>query len=98
MRDNTDEAAQAADNAWSERMKVEIFGGNGCSYCQRAVALCISQGLPYVYKNIDDDEEYFDQLVGRIKTWKTVPQIFIGAEHIGGFDELSKRYPTDTNN
>ena len=101
-RDNTDEAAQAADDAWSERglepdieyeepdipTHVEIFGGNGCNYCTKAKALCEERNIPFTYKNIDEDEEAFDQLVGRIKTWKTIPQIFIGNQRIGGYDEL----------
>ena len=91
-QDNTDAAAQAADDAASENFRVEIYGANGCIYCQRAINLCINKGLRYVYRNIDENEDYFDQLVGRIKTWKKVPQIFIGAEHVGGYTELAQRY------
>lgn len=99
-RDNTDAAAQAADDAWSDRFldqeepdiptHVEIFAGNGCSYCTKAKHLCKERNIPFTYKNIDEDEESFNQLVGRIKSWKTVPQIFIGAKHIGGYDDLVK--------
>lgn len=103
-RDNTDEAGNAADDHWTEfgddpaydpvedqmPTHIEIFGANGCSYCTKAVALCKQRQMPYKYLNIDEDEEAFDQLVGRIKSWKTVPQIFIGARHIGGFDDLQK--------
>lgn len=71
-------------------MRVEIFGANGCNYCTKAVELCEQRQRPYKYLNIDEDIEAFDQLVGRIKSWKTVPQIFIGARHIGGFDDLQK--------
>lgn len=103
IRDNTDEAAQAADDAWSERglepeyepepdipTHVEIFAGTGCSYCTKAKELCEQRNIPFTYKNMDDDEEAFFQLVGRIKKWETVPQIFIGSQHIGGYDDLVK--------
>lgn len=108
-RDNTDAAAQEADDHWSEygnmtrseahayeeecrraEVNVEIFGTNTCPYCVKAKELCKSLGYSFTYKNIDEDNEAFDQLVGRIKSWKTVPQIFIGAKHIGGYDDLQK--------
>lgn len=96
--DNTNAAAQAADDAWSERgletqpelPVIEIFAGTGCKYCVKAKELCEQQGLKYRYVNIDDDFEAFDQLVGRIKQWQTVPQIFAGNKHIGGCDDFEK--------
>lgn len=96
IRDNTDEAAQAADDYVSEHGTqstpiVEIFGANGCNYCVRAQELCERMGLKSIYKNVDEDEDAFFQLHGRIGSWKTVPQIFWGAEHVGGYDDLAKR-------
>lgn len=98
MKDNTDEAAQAADNHYSEygdgpvpsrdRPPIEIFGSAGCDYCVKAKDLCERNYLRYTYKDVDEDEEAFYQLHGRIGSWKTVPQIFCGAEHIGGYDDL----------
>lgn len=109
MKDNTDAAAQAADDHWSEHgdqtpqqvwsrsrdqlrsnHMVEIFGSNTCTFCTKAKELCNKHFYEYTYYNIDEDEEKFDQLVGRIKSWKTVPQIFIGAIHLGGYDDLLK--------
>jgi glutaredoxin len=101
-RDNTDEAAQAADYHWSEFgdgpeyvpdeevLIIEIFGGNGCRYCAKAILLCQEKSIEYRYYNVDESSERFDQLVGRIGSWKTVPQIFVGAKHVGGFDALKK--------
>jgi glutaredoxin len=99
-RDNTDAAAQAADDSWSDRYineeepelptHIEIFGGNGCTYCAKAILLCNERKIPFRYYNIDDSEERFDQLIGRIGSWKTVPQIFLGPKHIGGYDDLAK--------
>jgi glutaredoxin len=112
-RDNNDEAAQAADDRWSEfgsqgnyddrdyttkavtDSVVEIFGSNTCTYCAKAKQLCSEKVLPYRYMNIDEDEDAFNQLIGRIKTWKTVPQIFIGPIHIGGYDDLVKYLGAD---
>ena len=75
-------------------MKFEIFGGEGCPYCVKAVKLVVEKGVDYTYKDINKDEEAFDQLVGRIKKWKTIPQIFYGTQHIGGYDDLVKFFMT----
>lgn len=75
-------------------MKFEIFGGEGCPYCVKAVKLVVEKGVVYTYKDINKDEEAFDQLVGRISKWKTIPQIFYGSQHIGGYDDLVKFFET----
>lgn len=98
--DNTDAAAQAADDSWSERgldieldrepvatTVYEIFGSKDCNYCVKAQQFFGQNGIDYKYYDLEDDD-YFDQLVGRIKTWKTVPQIFYGPNHIGSYDDL----------
>ncbi len=69
----------------------EIFGTSTCPYCEKAKELLDKHNIPHVFKNIDEDEESFDQLAGRIKHWKTVPQIFLGPEHVGGYDCLFNR-------
>jgi len=94
--DNTDAAAQEADDYVSEHgtgpdLKVEIFGTNTCKYCQKAKELCDKYGLTYSYYNIDEDFASFDHLVSRIGKWNTVPQIFMGAKHVGGYDDLLKK-------
>lgn len=91
--DNTDAAAQEADDRITEEgtqviTPFEIFGTSTCEYCEKAKELLTAQGQKFVFKNIDEDEEAFDQLVGRIKSWKTVPQIFYGPTYIGGYKEL----------
>jgi glutaredoxin 3 len=53
----------------------------------RAKALLERKAVPYVEISIEDAEmraEMIEQSGGR----RTVPQIFIGSRHIGGFDEL----------
>ena len=69
-------------------LTAEVFGTNTCPYCTKAKELLDQHGIPHVFKNLDEDDDFFDQLVGRIGKWKTVPQIFIGAEHVGGYDDL----------
>jgi glutaredoxin 3 len=103
QKDNTDAAAQAADDHWTEHgsngepiedqtVLVEIFGSATCTYCERAKEHCRKLGFEFAYKDIDADDEAFDQLVGRIGSWKTIPQIFIGPHYIGGFDDFKNKF------
>jgi glutaredoxin 3 len=81
----------AGEEAPVPHFTAEIFGTSTCPYCDQAKELLDKHNIPHVFKNIDEDEEAFDQLVGRIKSWKTVPQIFLGPDHIGGYDCLHNR-------
>lgn len=60
-----------------------------CPYCQMAENLLTRKGVGAIEKIRVDLEpalrEHMMQITGR----RTVPQIFVGARHIGGFDDLS---------
>ena len=71
--------------------QIEIYGSNSCKYCTDAKELCVSKGLNFVYRNIDEDEAAFDELHKRIGTWKTVPRIFVDGFLVGGFDEFKAK-------
>lgn len=68
---------------------IEIYGKTQCPFCDKAKALCESNGHEYTYKQLDVDftrEELFEQFPGA----RTFPQIRIDGENIGGYDELWK--------
>jgi glutaredoxin 3 len=67
--------------------EVTLYTTRFCPYCRAAKDLLTSKKAAYREIDVSDDEE-FDALVKRTG-WKTVPQIFIGDEMIGGFDELA---------
>jgi glutaredoxin len=71
-------------------MKVEIYGVENCSYCKLAVKWCEENDKTYVYYDITDATDLIDELIERIGFVKTVPQIFIDGEHIGGYKELTE--------
>lgn len=77
--------------------KVEIYGRDDCRFCAAAVALCQKHKLPFVYRDINADPLIMDELAARMGVenlkGKTVPQIFIGAHKIGGFDDLKRALP-----
>jgi glutaredoxin 3 len=60
-----------------------------CPYCVAAKNLLKARGLGYTEIRVDSDPEARDTMLARSAGRRTVPQIFIGAQHIGGFDELA---------
>jgi glutaredoxin 3 len=68
--------------------KVTIYTTVGCAYCVRARSLLETRGVPFEEIDVTGDTSARQRLVERTRRW-TVPQIFIGDESIGGFDELS---------
>ena len=60
-----------------------------CPYCLRAEALLKARGVATIEKvRIDLDPARRDEMIERTGR-RTVPQIFIGDTHVGGFDDLS---------
>ncbi|MGA7121712.1 MAG: glutaredoxin 3 [Polyangiaceae bacterium] len=67
---------------------VKIYTTRVCSYCVAAKRLLAARGVPYEEIDVTSDDAKRDWLVqatGR----RTVPQIFIGGEAIGGYDDLA---------
>lgn len=67
--------------------KVEIYTTEYCPYCVRAKQLLQKKGVPYEEYNMEGKPEELEALKARTKL-RTVPQIFINGELIGGFTEL----------
>lgn len=60
-----------------------------CPYCQRAVALLRALGVADIETiRVDLEPARRDEMIGRTGR-RTVPQIYIGNTHVGGFDDLS---------
>jgi glutaredoxin 3 len=60
-----------------------------CPYCQRAEALLKQRGVEAIEKiRIDLDPQARAQMMERTGR-RTVPQIYIGERHVGGFDDLA---------
>lgn len=69
--------------------KVLMYSTAVCPYCQRAEMLLKSRGVEEIEKvRIDTDPERREEMVTKTGR-RTVPQIFIGERHIGGFDDLA---------
>ena len=67
---------------------VEIYTTRFCPYCHAAKALLKRKGVNYSEIDVGRDWERREEMFQRANGGVTVPQIFIGAVHIGGCDEL----------
>lgn len=70
--------------------RIEIFSGPGCGYCTAAKRLLDAHEMPYVERDVSDTE-VMAEMRRRLPAARTIPQIFIGDEHVGGFDDLNHR-------
>lgn len=69
--------------------KITMYATGVCPYCQMAERLLRSKGVTEIEKiRIDTDPAVRDRMI-EITGRRTVPQIFIGDRHVGGFDDLS---------
>ncbi len=66
---------------------ITIYGSETCSYCTAARMLLKKKGVDYDDILITGDADKRQEMILRSGN-QTVPQIFIGAQPIGGFDEL----------
>lgn len=67
--------------------KIEIYTTNVCPYCVRAKDLLKRKGQEYTEISAEDPEVRM-KMVELAGGQRTVPQIFINGEHVGGSDDL----------
>ena len=66
---------------------VTIYLTGWCPYCARARALLGEKRASFKEIDIDDDPQLREEMIARSGR-RTVPQIFIGDQHVGGCDDL----------
>ena len=67
---------------------VEIYTGPLCAFCDRAKALLNKKRVSFKEINLASDASKMEEMIKRTNGMKTVPQIFIDGQHIGGNDKL----------
>ncbi len=79
-------------NRQSQQVKadVEIYTWQTCPYCIRAKMLLWWKGVKFTEYKIDGDGAARNQMADRANGGRTVPQIFINNQHIGGCDDMYK--------
>lgn len=68
--------------------QIEMYTTTICPYCVRAKKLLEKKGVDFTEINVSTDAERRQEMVERAGGRRTVPQIFINGEGIGGCDEL----------
>ena len=68
---------------------ITVYSGRLCTYCNAAKRLLDKKGVKYKEIMVDDDPALREEMEQRSKR-NTIPQIFIGDTHIGGFDDLAE--------
>lgn len=66
---------------------ITLYSTQTCPFCVQADNLLKRKGLPYNKILVDQSQEEFLIMVNR-SARRSVPQIFIGERHVGGFTDL----------
>jgi len=69
-------------------MKVEVFSGPHCAYCEQAKQLLQRKGIDFETLDIAADENHRQELARRLPRARALPQIFIDGTHIGSIEDL----------
>ena len=67
---------------------IEIYTTPYCPYCRWAKELLHRKGIAFTEIDVAGDRERRAAMIARANGRTSVPQIFIGATHVGGCDEL----------
>ncbi len=67
---------------------IVMYSTGWCPYCVRARALLARKGLTFREIKVDENPAEREAMLARSGGRRTVPQIFIGERHVGGFDDL----------
>ena len=68
---------------------VEIYTSPFCGYCHAAKRLLKSKNISFTEINVMGNAAKRQAMMARANGGHTVPQIFIGDHHVGGFDEMN---------
>ena len=68
--------------------KIEVYTWRTCPFCIRAKELLRNKGVEFIEYSIDGDEAARSKMAQRSNGRRSVPQIFINDQHIGGCDDM----------
>jgi glutaredoxin 3 len=69
--------------------KVTMYSTGSCPFCTMAERLLASKGVKDIEKvRVDLDPGRREEMIARTGR-RTVPQIYVGERHVGGFDDLA---------
>ena len=68
--------------------EIIVYSGPACPFCERAKALFKKKGAAFTDYNVKADAARMEEMLAKSNGRKTIPQIFINGQHIGGCDDL----------
>lgn len=69
--------------------EITMYSSQGCGYCQSAERLLQRKGITNIHKiRVDTEPGVWEAMMAKTGR-RTVPQIYIGERHVGGFDDLN---------
>jgi glutaredoxin 3 len=68
--------------------KVIMYATGYCPYCHMAERLLLAKGVTFEKIRVDLEPQRRTEMMERTRR-RTVPQIYIGDHHVGGYDDLS---------
>ena len=68
-------------------MKAIVWSKDACPFCVQAKALLEARGIEFEERNVSTDWTR-EQLLEAVPNARTLPQIFLDEQHIGGFTDL----------
>lgn len=71
-----------------QQAEITIYLTQFCPYCVRAKSLLNSKGVNYTEIDVGAQPELRDEMTQKSNGVTSVPQIFIGATHVGGCDDM----------
>ena len=67
-----------------------VWSKDSCTYCDQAKALLKAKNIEFEERNVSQDWTR-EQLLEAVPTARSVPQIFLNNQLVGGFNELRKK-------
>jgi glutaredoxin len=71
-------------------MKATVWSKDNCAFCDRAKVLLTAKGIEYEERKIGEGWSK-EQLLEAVPTARSVPQIFLDDEWVGGYNELQRK-------
>jgi len=72
-------------------MKAIVWSNVGCTYCEQAKKLLKSKNIEVEERNLAHGTWSIQQLQEAVPGARTVPQIFLDDEYVGGYKELESK-------
>ena len=69
----------------------EIYGTTNCTFCDKAKQLLTQHDKTYTFIDVGSNQDMMTAFLNRFPGVRTVPQIVVEDEHIGGYHDLEKR-------